>query len=565
MNFELLKNITILYVEDEHSLQEDICQNISPFVKEIITAKDGLDGLEVYKNNIEKIDMILTDILMPRMNGIEMVDEIRKINSSIPVVYSTAFSDNEYLKKTIEQSISGYIVKPIDIELLLKSIEKASVLVENERLRNTLADLNKNLEKKIQHKNKELILQNEKLYDQLHTDNLTSLKNRRSLLRDMKRAKDPLLMLIDIDSFKNINDLYGEHVGDLVIESVANILKSFVPELGFALYRIGADQFAIMKEMEFDEKACKDIVENIILKVNSKPLEIIFYDILIRVDVTIGVSAENLNLLESADMALKKAKSERLKYVIYNEKYSLDSEYKNDIKWTKIIENAIKNDGVHLFYQPILNKDKKIIKYEALIRIIEGNKIYSPFLFLDIAKKVKFYPELTKIVIKKAFAKAAELQTRININLSIEDVVDLSLVDFLKEQFVKNDVSRFITFELLESESIKDYKKVIAFINSMRDIGCKIAIDDFGSGYSNFAYLLKFKPEYLKIDGSIVKNIDKDENSFLIVKTINSFAHSLGMKTVAEFVHSKEVFEILKSIDVDHYQGFYFAEPQRDI
>jgi len=566
MNFELLKNITILYAEDELTLQEDIYQNISPFVKEIIRVSDGEEGLEVYLKHRDKIDVILTDILMPKMNGIEMIDAIRKHDLIIPVIYSTAFSDNEYLRKTIEQSISGYIVKPIDIELLLKAIEKASILVENKRLKASLEDLNIGLEAKIEEKNKELINQNKQLNYQLYTDELTSLKNRKSLLKDVKKVQNPLIVIVDIDAFKSINDLYGEHVGNLVIYAVSTILKAFVKDKGWELYRIGADQFALVKKnVLFDAQLCKSTVDKIIKEINSKPLNIDNYGILIRVDVTLGISTQTTNLLESADMALKKAKNNRLKYIIYDDACSLDKEYENDVSWTKIIENAIKTNNVILYYQPIVDADENIIKYEALIRIVEDEKLHSPYHFLDIAKKVKFYSELTRIVIDKAFSKAQELQISININLSIEDVINYDLINYIKEQLIEKNISKFITFELLESESIKDYEKVIAFIDTMREMGCKIAIDDFGSGYSNFAYLLKFKPEYLKIDGSLVKNIHIDKNSLLVVKTINSFAHSLGMKTVAEYVHCKDVFLLLKDIGIDTYQGFYFSEPKKDI
>ncbi|WP_294966668.1 response regulator [Sulfurimonas sp.] len=147
MNFELLKTITILYVEDEVALQEEVFQNLSPFVKEVFTANDGKDGLKFYIENRDKIDLIITDILMSNMNGIDMIDEIRTIDSEIPVIYSTAFSDSEYMKKTIEQSVTGYIIKPIDIELLLKAVEKASVKIENDKLKDSLLKINQELKK----------------------------------------------------------------------------------------------------------------------------------------------------------------------------------------------------------------------------------------------------------------------------------------------------------------------------------------------------------------------------------------------------------------------------------
>jgi len=243
----------------------------------------------------------------------------------------------------------------------------------------------------------------------------------------------------------------------------------------------------------------------------------------------------------------------------------MDAEYKNDVKWTKIIENAITLNKVTVYYQPVVNFNEKIVKYEALMRIIDGDEVYSPILFLDIAKKVKFYPQLTKIVIQKVFQKARETSMSININLSIEDVVNMEIIKFIQDELSEKEIAHLITFELLESESIIDYEKVIGFIESVKELGCKIAIDDFGSGYSNFAYLLKFKPDYIKIDGSLIKNIHVDKNSYLITKTINDFAHSLGMKTVAEFVHCEAVLKLLQAMEVDEYQGFYFSEPLEHI
>ncbi len=169
------------------------------------------------------------------------------------------------------------------------------------------------------------------------------------------------------------------------------------------------------------------------------------------------------------------------------------------------------------------------------------------------------------MIILKAFKKAKESSSSITVNLSIQDIVNKDIVKMIVDELQKNSIANLITFEILESESITDYEKVISFISIVKKLGCKIAIDDFGSGYSNFSYLLRLKPDYIKIDGSLVKNIHTDENAYLITKTINDFAHSLGMKTIAEFVHCEEVFNLLKEIDVDEYQGFYFYEPLEHI
>jgi len=264
-------------------------------------------------------------------------------------------------------------------------------------------------------------------------------------------------------------------------------------------------------------------------------------------------------------MALMQAKKNRVEYLLYDDEHNLDKEYQNDIKWTKIIKKAIEDENVAAYYQPIVDSEKNVVKYECLMRIVEDGKVHSPYLFLDIAKKVKFYTLLEKIIIKAAFKKAKETQKTININLSIQDIVNRDIIEMIEFELSKENIAHLITFEILESESITDYEKVISFISLVKNLGSKIAIDDFGSGYSNFSYLLRLKPDYIKIDGSLVKHIHTDKDALLITKTINDFAHSLGMKTVAEFVHCEEVFKILQEIGVDEYQGFYFSEPLENI
>jgi diguanylate cyclase (GGDEF)-like protein len=564
MNFEFIRTLTILYVEDEISLQNDICQNIEPFVKEIIRGNDGEEGVSLFLENRDKIDLIISDILMPKMNGIEMISSIRKLDPEIPVIYTTAFNDSEYMKQTIELSIISYILKPIDIELLLKGIEKASLKIENERLKSKLQDVNKGLELKVEEKTEELQIQNEKLYQQVYTDELTDLLNRKALLRDIALANDPIVSIVDIDAFKRINDTYGEEIGNIVLSKVGELLKETATQRGCKVYRIGSDEFALLKDEKFELEKCIETITQVIHSINKDVIYIKQYDISLRVDVTVGISNKQINTLETAGMALRVAKSEKLEYQIYCNNCSLYSEYKNDIAWTKIIEKAVNNNMVVPYYQPIVDKDNHIVKYESLIRIVDGVDVYLPSDFLHISKKVKFYPQLEKMMIAKVFQKVKETGMHISINLSIEDIFSESLIAFIEKELHDSDIAHLITFELLENESIIEYTQVMEFIEKVKNMGCLIAIDDFGSGYSNFQYLLKLKPDYIKIDGSSVQNIHTDKNAYLITKTINDFAHNLGIKTIAEFVHNEEVFDVLKSLDIDEYQGYYFSEPMKD-
>jgi len=554
MNLELLQTLTILYVEDEKSLREEVYENLSPFTKKIIVATDGLKGLELFKEFQDEIDLVISDIMMPNMNGIDMIDNIRKLDAHIPIIYTTAFNDNEYLLKTLQQSVTSYILKPIDMELLLEAIQKASVGVENKRLKHYLQN-------EVIKKTKELEEHNALLEYRLHTDNLTKLSNRNSLLSDLKKLKEPVLILIDIDSFKNINDIYGEKVGDLVLCEVSNILKNFIIDKECSLYKVGSDEFVLMKESVFDEVFCIKNIKILINTISSKAIYIEEYNLFVNVNITIGISSCPVDTLGHADMALKKAKEEKVAYKIYND--NIDKEYKNDLKWTIIVDEAIKNDGVIPYFQPIFDADTNILKYESLMRIEQDDNVFSPFFFLDIAKKSKQYTKLERMMILKVIEKIKKEQKNINLNVSIEDMVSEHFVIFVEQLLKENDVAKFITFEVLESESIDDYNKVIKFIDMVKSYGCLIAIDDFGSGFSNFSHLLKLYPNYIKIDGSLIKDIDINKNSLIIVETINDFAHKLDIKTVAEYVHKKEIFDILKNIGIDEYQGFYLGEPAK--
>jgi len=184
---------------------------------------------------------------------------------------------------------------------------------------------------------------------------------------------------------------------------------------------------------------------------------------------------------------------------------------------------------------------------------------------LDIAKKVKFYPQLAKIVIKIAFQKAKDTGNVININLSIQDITNKDIVKMIEEELKKDAIAHLITFELLESENITDYEKVISFISIVKKLGCRIAIDDFGSGYSNFAYIIKLNPDYIKIDGSLIENMLEDKKIYILVKSIIELAHEIDIEVIAEFISSPELYNALDELGVDAMQGYYLGKPEREL
>ena len=198
------------------------------------------------------------------------------------------------------------------------------------------------------------------------------------------------------------------------------------------------------------------------------------------------------------------------------------------------------------------------------MRLLDSNskEVFSVFPYLEISKKIKLYEKMMKIMVDKTFALFSNQDIEFSINLSYEDIANEAFMKFLYEKINSYKNPKNIIFEILESDFIEDFSVVKEFTTYVRTKGCKIAIDDFGSGYSNMENILKLKPEIIKIDGSLIKNINLSEESKTIVKNIVNMAKELNAKTVAEYVHSKEVFDIVKNMNIDFLQGFYLSEPK---
>ena len=242
-------------------------------------------------------------------------------------------------------------------------------------------------------------------------------------------------------------------------------------------------------------------------------------------------------------------------------------EYEHNIKWVAIIKNAIEEDRVVPYFQPIVsNHDGQVKKYESLIRIMdEENKPISPFYFLEVAKKSRLYPQLTRIMVDKSFSYFQGTDYEFSINLSVEDILNRETLEYIYKRLAESGLGPQLIFEIVESEGIENFAEVTEFIQQVKLFGCRIAIDDFGTGYSNFEYILKMEVDYLKIDASLIKNIHKDNNCRAITETIVEFARKIGIKTIAEFVHSQEVFEVEKAIGIDFSQGYHFGEPKMEL
>ncbi len=552
------KNLSILYVEDNKGARESTLDLFLDFFGHVDVAVDGKDGLEKFHSN--HYDLIITDINMPNMDGIEMIKQIRETDKEIYILVLSAYNESGHFTQTIRLGIEGYILKPIEMDQFIDILKK---IVTKFTLKQQNLNYKQNLEKQVDEKSKELKEKNRLLFQRLYYDELTRLGNRNLLIKELKEIQNKTaLMLIDINRFKDINDLYGVKNGDRVLREFANILKNIADREECLLFRLSGDEFVVLNK-DSQDTYCKSIAQEIITTVKDKTFELDHnnQEIHIYLNITIGYAYETSHMLEKANLALNFAKNRKLTFKKYSNDLQLEHNIEENIKWTKIIKKAIKDNKVVPFFQPIF-KDDDIVKYEALIRIIDDNgSVISPFFFLNIAKKNGDYKQLTKIMIEKSFKIFEQKSEKLSINLSFEDIIEKDIVSFLKSKIYQYKMANKPIVELVESESIDNFDLVNSFIQDMRKLGVMIAIDDFGSGYSNFSYLMEMKPDFIKIDGSIIKLIDTDKNSLLITQMISEFAKKLDIETIAEFIHNEAVYQKARELGVDEFQGFLLGEP----
>jgi len=403
------------------------------------------------------------------------------------------------------------------------------------------------------------------LHYQLYNDSLTKLPNRKALFEDIDHHYYQGIMLLNLDNFKEINDLYGHEIGDKILIAFSDVLQKAVMDHPLSVYKMHADEYAVALIETLPEHKFNHLCQTILHTLNEN-----YYTIDgISIFITVGMGADicsddGCDLIGRADMALKTAKKRGISFVKYHDELHIKEEYSNNILWSKKLKDAIDDQRFALFYQGVHDSSTQaVIEYEALIRIIDKDgSVIPPALFLDIAKKTRLYPHITHFVIHEIFKQLQATPHSYSINLTLEDILNQETQHLIYTLLKESHVDNRLIFEILESEGIENFEEVSSFITQVKQYGCKIAIDDFGSGYSNFAYLMRLNVDYLKVDGSLIKHLDIDLSAQDIVRSIVEFANRLNVQTIAEFVSSASIYEECKELGIDYIQGYYLSEPQ---
>lgn len=443
-----------------------------------------------------------------------------------------------------------------------KGVKSKDEIVYLSKQFNTLVD-------EVEANRKNIEIKEQEFKDRLYYDSLTGIKNRIALEDDIKACDFVSIILIDIDSFADINELYGFNTGDLVLIEVAKRLNSFSEKYGVVPYRLYGNVFALVNTTMMNFSKYDEFVSDSLKIFKEESLFIEQENLELFVNITLGISIAQEEPIKTATIALNRAKKSNKRFFVYNAEIDTKESIKNSIYWREKIKEAVENNCVVPFFQPIYNTENQIVKYEALMRIkdydMHGKEIFHlPYLFLDTAFKTKQYLQLANQMFGKIMELLPTTQKYISFNISFDDIMNNDFIDMIDKYIDKLDLENKskLVFEILESDSISEYQILDDFISKYRKQDIKIAIDDFGTGYSNFAHILKIRPDFIKIDGSLIKNITTDKNSSEMVKSIIDFSKALNIKITAEFVHSAEVYKRLIDLKVDEFQGFYLGRPE---
>lgn len=643
------QTLKLLYVEDNKEVRESTLLILEEFFSSVVVAINGEDGYEKFQEN--DIDLIITDINMPKFNGLEMIKKVREINKEVSILVLSAYNETGFFMESIKLGVEGYLLKPINMDQFLGVLKKVtqkiqltnqltnqtqllrqyqeatdrSSLVSKTDLKGIITYVNDEFVKISGYSKEELIGKNHNIIR--HPDNPKSIyadlwktikekkqiwqgvirnqgKNGKSYyvkttikpildvdnniveyiaLRDditdimnparqfddaIATSNNPVVVYMKIDDFSTLEEFYDNTTVHKIEEKIKTHLEELLPEkCNFnKIYQLGNGEYALLgekeiclKEKEIFIKQLKDYQERV------KESVVDTGDVQYDLAIIIALVYDDSKVLESAKLGIRELLKTNQNFIIAN-----NLEQEGHIKAQKnretisMIKTALHKSKIISYFQPIINnKTQKIEKYESLVRLVDENdKVLAPFFFLDVAKKGKYYSAITDTVLDNSFNALLTTDMDISINLSALDIerrlTRVKVFELLEQH--KEYASR-VVIELLEDESVKEFKTILAFIDRVKKMGVKIAIDDFGAGYSNFERLLDYQPDILKIDACLVKNIVTDAYSKNVVQTIVSFAKAQGIKTVAEYVESEAIYNIVKEMGVDYSQGYYFGKP----
>ena len=431
----------------------------------------------------------------------------------------------------------------------------------------------------------------------LNTDNLTGLLSLQALqdreLREDKTNKNNIFLYLKIDNFNDLRLNYSTLIVDEIIKCFANSLKNALNSEDddamlkkINIYHLQLDEFCIVYSTLEDAINAANLIQehfksnNQHINVNQEERKNKFN---LKINDSFEINDLELNIGISSDRDIRKSNQEILNrlaqaviasyetvltkapFCVYKEGLKIEEQHAEQQKIISLIRYGLDHDRFFVVCQGVHNAmTKEVNYYEVLVRLRDkDNNVISPGVFLDVARKTGLYKDIQEVVINKVFDLIEKYpNAKFSINMANSDINTKDTRTLFENRLAICPRPEALCIEILESEGIDKYEDIASFLNDISKKGCKIAIDDFGSGYSNFYRLLKIKFDYLKIDGSIIESLLRDEKARIVLETLVGFAHRQGYEVVAEFVKNAEILKIVQEYGIEKAQGYELSKPE---
>ena len=414
-----------------------------------------------------------------------------------------------------------------------------------------------------------------------HVDKETGLPNHLALNKELTNSREnglrKYVVYISIDQFENFQFFYNDRTVSLILIEVSRAIRLCMRnyDIKTELYRLQEDKFCLVCEEEDKDRLAERLLNyfssTIVLKDNLN------HDITLNISLRLGFSndtdTDSSDRLAQAKLAHQKARQIEAPYFIYEQNDDNERTYRNNQIVSSMIRYALNNNKITAECQPIYDLTKplpgennyELFSYEILVRLYDDEgKIHYPGEFLGVAKQAGLYISITKAVINIAFDLVEKFDYVFSINLSSSDMANTSVRELFNARLKKCKAPNRLTIEVLETEDIdQKMDDVLKFLNNVRNQGCHVAIDDFGSGFANISTILQLNIDYIKIDGSIIKRLPYDENSRAFLSMLSNFAASANYTMVAEFVSSQDILDQVKALGVQCAQGYLLGKPAK--
>ncbi|MDX1378561.1 MAG: EAL domain-containing protein [Anaerolineales bacterium] len=549
--------VRLLVVEDSEDDTELILHILRKEFEVSYTRVEDEQGLRSALSS-QTWDVVVTDHNMPQLNSFTSLALVRQTDFDVPVIILSGSIGEELAVKAMQQGAQDYVLKD-KMSRLVPAIKRELKEAKNRRAQRAAEEAIRHL---------------------AFHDPLTGLPNRNMFTRILEETiqshqaegQTHALLYLDLDQFRLINDVCGHVAGDEYLLTVTEHMKSALDE-GDVISKMGGDAFAILlrnKGLEAAEELANEIRSSI------KDIVHVCHNQVFRISASIGVvliagqKVSSAELISAADVACYTAKDNGRDQVVVSSSSKADAyKHREEMVWTARIRDALENNKFVMAAQRIVSLDStRTDCWEYLLRLRGDNgELILPAQFLPAAERYNLIAQIDKWVVDqvlKHLSKVEDPRTSIRfVNISSSSLMDDEFCEFVYDRVASSKALPFrLCFEITENAAIRRFEQVMAFINETKSLGCKFALDDFGSGMCSLAYLRTLPADFIKIDISFIARILDSPIDYSIVAAIQRISQLANMVTVAEGVERQDVFDRLRSMSIDYAQGYLIGRPE---